>query len=565
MGLFTLLMFLNVAIFIVAFSLIVFVYPVRRWPLARWLIVFVGSLCLISFFSLSVYSQESFEVKGMFSRLRFLGLAILAPSWLLFLSTSFQTWTWLQRRGVVAVLFFPALITIACTLVPALQNHLIRDFAEVQVLGLSVLSYKVGSWFPVHYLWSVTLILASFVLGVQIFIQGTSLQRRHLLFLISGSCISLAVDSYCVATNSPLRWAMLPAGTYFITEVAIAYGVFRYRLLASALIDMEKVYLHLPDPVLVIDERGKLAGYNHAAKNAFFFSVSSLGKALPDLISGLPAQKEEFEFVNMAGVSRFFEFSIRAIGKDQDHHGEVIFFRDVTDHKENAKRLSENMEFRSRLMTLIAHDMFGHVQNQARLSEVLRDGVPLESKELADLLSTSTQASRDFMGNILSWARTQEQAFHLVRKPFEINVLLEEILEELAGLYKAQKVTTSYQSDCRPLVVFGDSQMIGTATRNLLTNALRASSAGGNVQVAVSVGPQDVSVLVKDAGVGMTPEEIENLLSRQSRKVFGASSQKQGFGFGFSLVRQFIDLHNGSISVDSALGRGTEVRFTIPL
>ncbi|NUN06483.1 MAG: hypothetical protein HUU57_12060 [Bdellovibrio sp.] len=565
MGLFTLLMFLNIAIFTVAVSLIVFVYPVRRWPLARWLIVFVGSLCLISFFSLSVYSQESFEIKVMFSRLRFLGLAILAPSWLLFLSTSFQAWTWLQRRGVVAVLFFPALITIACTLSPALQSHVIHSFTAIQVLGLSVLSYEGGSWFPVHYLWSVALMLVSFVLGARILMRGTSVQRRHLLFLMSGSCLSLAVDSYCVATNSPLRWAMLPAGTYLITEAALAYGVFRYRLLASALIDMEKVYLHLPDPVVVVDEWGKLAGYNHAAKNAFFFSSASVGRTLQELIPSLPTQKQEFEFVNLAGVSRFFEFSFRTIGAGQDYHGQVIFFRDVTDHKENAKRLSENMEFRSRLMALIAHDMFGHVQNQARLSEVLRDGVPLESKELADLLSTSTQASRDFMGNILSWAKTQEQAFQLVRKPFEINVLLEEIIEELAGLFKAQKVTTSFQSHRRPLIVSGDSQMVGTAARNLLTNALRASSAGKSVQVTVSVHDQEVSVTVQDHGVGMTREEVDNLLSKQNKKVFGAKSHNQGFGVGFSLVRQFVDLHNGSISVDSVLGRGTEVRFTIPL
>lgn len=392
MGLFTLLMVLNVAIFIVAVSLIVFVYPVCRWPLARWLIVFVGSLCLISFFSLSVYSQESFEIKVMFSRWRFLGIAILAPSWLLFLSTSFQTWTWLQRRGVVAVLFFPALIMISCTLFPALQDHVIQNFSAVQVHGLSVLSFQGGRWFPVHYFWSFGLILLSFVLGAHIFIQGTSLQRRHLLFLMSGSFFSSIVDTYCVATNSPLRWAMLPAGTYLFTELAVAYGVFRYRLLASALIDMEKVYQHLPDPVVIVDDTGKLAGYNHAAKNAFFFSTASVGRTLQELIPGLPAQKQEFEFVNVAGVSRFFEFSVRIIGTGQDYHGQVLFFREVTDHKENAKRLSENMEVRSHLMALIAHDMFGHVQHQARLSEVLRDGVPRESKELAELLSSSTQA-----------------------------------------------------------------------------------------------------------------------------------------------------------------------------
>ena len=565
MGLFTLLMVLNVAIFIVAVSLIVFVYPVRRWPLARWLIVFVGSLCLISFFSLSVYSQEAFEIKAMFSRLRFLGLAILAPSWLLFLSTSFLTWTWLQRRGVVAVLFFPALITISCTLFPALQNQVIQDFASVQVLGLSVLSYKGGGWFPVHYFWSVGLIFLSFALGAQIFIKGTSLQRRQLLFLMSGSFFSLAVDTYCVATSSPLRWAMLPAGTYLFTELAIAYGVFRYRLLASALIDMEKVYMQLPDPVMVIDETGKLAGFNHAAKNAFFFCTASVGHTLQELIPALPTQIQEFEFINVAGVSRFFEFSTRDIGSGPYHHGKVLFFREVTGHKETEKRLSENMQFRARLMALIAHDMFGHVQNQARLSEVLSAGVPLESKELADLLSTSTQASRDFMGNILSWAKTQEQAFQLVRKPFEINVLLEEIIEELAGPFKAQAVTASYHSNRRPVIVSGDSQMIGTAVRNLMTNALRASGSGKNVRVELTAAEQEVSILVQDQGVGMTAEEVENLLSTNGKKIFGAKSNNQGFGVGFNLARQFIDLHHGKIFVDSVLGRGTEVRFTIPL
>lgn len=144
-------------------------------------------------------------------------------------------------------------------------------------------------------------------------------------------------------------------------------------------------------------------------------------------------------------------------------------------------------------------------------------------------------------------------------------MLLEEIIEELAGLFKAQEVTTSYHSDRRPLVVSGDSQMIGTAVRNLLTNALRASSSGKNVHVVLTAQEQEVTILVQDHGVGMTREEVENLLADQNKKIFGAKANNQGFGVGFNLARQFIDLHQGRIAVDSVLGRGTEVRFTIPL
>lgn len=555
---------LNVAIFFVAVSLIVFVYPIRKWLLAKWLIIFLASLCLISFCSISVYANHIYEIKVMFSRLRYLGLAILVPSWLLFLSAAFQSWRWLHKRGVVALLFAPAVGTIFCTLFPPYRDLVIKNFAPIEVLGLSVVSFQAGSWFPVHYLWSVILTVASFALGFTVLLRGTSVQRQQVLILLAGSFISLACDIYCVSAGSDLRWVMLPAGTYLFTELAVAYGVFRYRLLASAVLDMQNVYTHVADPVVVVNDDERLVSFNHAARGVFHLTDEMIGGLLKDLIPLRVRGNDEFEFVDINGNSRFFGRSQKQISPGPDSPGSVIFFREVTVHIETEKRLTENIEFRTRLMSLIAHDMFGHIQNQAHLSEALKKEVPSGAQEVATMLTSSAAASRDLMRNILTWAKTQDRAFEVLNRPFEINVLIDEVIEELAPLFESHGVKISFVSEKRPWVVPGDSQMIGTALRNLLTNALRASQSGQVVVVILESEPSAYRITVKDEGAGMSPAQVLGLLDPTQAKTM-SESKKHGFGIGFTLVQQFIELHNGKLNIDSTLEKGTRVSFSIPL
>lgn len=569
----TVLTLLNLGVFIVSVALIAQVFPIRHWPLARWLVLLVAVLCVISFSTLSVYVHSDYESKVFFSRMRFIGLGLIAPSWVLFLSQSFKVWRFLSKPWLLLILFIPGVLTSGMAVLPSTQDLVITNFSAIQVAGLHLVRFENGAWFPVHYLWSVCLTLVAFAIGLRIFVSGKHLHRRQVSILMVGSAMSLIIDVYCVLTGSDWRWAMLPAGTYSFTVAAIAIGAFKYRFLASALIDMQKVYLHSPDPVIVVDGTGSLVSFNPVAKEIFALNEQDIGLLMTEVMSSLPDQKGEFEWTSKNGTHRNFELSRRSLDSAHDDVGSYLFLRDVTEYKTIGKRLSEDMEFRTKLMALIAHDMFGHVQNQVALSEYLRRVVPSDSTGVVERMLQSATASQDLMRNLIEWSRTQSMGFQMIERPFEVNVLQEEVLCDVRSLFEAKNIQIEFSSNCPCLIVMGDSQMIGTAVRNLLTNSLRATSEGGKVLLRLDSRCQEYVISVEDNGRGMSEIERLSLLQggarrdRQegSRESSFSPNGERGFGIGFSMVHHFVRQHQGRVEIESETGKGTRVNLILPL
>lgn len=165
---------------------------------------------------------SSLEAKIWASRMRFLGFAFLSPAGLLFFSYVLKRWEWLQHPFVRMLIFLPGLGTALITLGFFDPNLLVYDHAPFDYLGVSVLTFKNGPWFPVHYLWSnlITFSVVAMLVYSAIFDAD---KRKDIFFLSLGILAGSAVDLYSVSSNSFLRWMMLSAGTFSISELAILY------------------------------------------------------------------------------------------------------------------------------------------------------------------------------------------------------------------------------------------------------------------------------------------------------------------------------------------------------
>ena len=111
--------------------------------------------------------------------------------------------------------------------------------------------------------------------------------------------------------------------------------------------------------------------------------------------------------------------------------------------------------------------------------------------------------------------------------------------------------------------------MIESVIRNILTNAIRASSPGQTIDIALEQikkadGTNEVLVRVKDSGVGMSPRQLDSIRS-PSDKIFEDSDlRSNGFGLGLTIAKRFVDLHAGQLDFVSEEGRGTSVTLTLP-
>ena len=100
---------------------------------------------------------------------------------------------------------------------------------------------------------------------------------------------------------------------------------------------------------------------------------------------------------------------------------------------------------------------------------------------------------------------------------------------------------------------------------NLLSNAVKFTANGGAVEVRADQLPsQDIQVSVRDTGIGMDPKDIPTALSVFGQIDSSLARNFEGTGLGLPLVKALVESHGGLLEIDSALGRGTTVSFTIP-
>lgn len=228
-------------------------------------------------------------------------------------------------------------------------------------------------------------------------------------------------------------------------------------------------------------------------------------------------------------------------------------------------RLHEDLEFRNQLLALLAHDLTGFAESQSILSMSLQKNVGLDDQKKLELLSNSVNASQDLVQNLVVWAKSQNTQFKVQKNIFEWNTLIRESIEQLATQAAIKNISIDFAALPAPLLTMGDSEMLSSVFRNVLNNAIRATPEGKKIFIALSTNKSHVEVKIQDQGKGIEARELERI--RKITKEFSLTglSKAQGAGIGLMIARHFISLHEGNFHIDSNLGIGTEVFFSIPL
>jgi signal transduction histidine kinase len=110
-----------------------------------------------------------------------------------------------------------------------------------------------------------------------------------------------------------------------------------------------------------------------------------------------------------------------------------------------------------------------------------------------------------------------------------------------------------------------DPDLIRESITNLMSNAMRYTSPGGWVVVIVGQDRKDVYITVKDTGIGIAEEDIPRVFARFWRSEASRECVSGGLGVGLAITKEIVDQHNGTITVESELGKGTSFTIRIPM
>ena len=193
---------------------------------------------------------------------------------------------------------------------------------------------------------------------------------------------------------------------------------------------------------------------------------------------------------------------------------------------------------------------------------LLKVSSPVRSPLHAHIDTSIDNLSR-LVGRVLELARIDTRP-HESRTRFDFSDLLARIIEYVTVLAEAEDIHVT-SAIASPIYLTGDAQQLEEACVNVLSNAVKytAGCARRVIHISLEAAAGTVILRVCDSGIGMTPEQQSLILERFYRAP-SESTDAQGFGLGLAITKRIIERHEGTISFESELGRGTTACITLP-
>jgi signal transduction histidine kinase len=246
-----------------------------------------------------------------------------------------------------------------------------------------------------------------------------------------------------------------------------------------------------------------------------------------------------------------------------------------------AARLIAELQARDALKTQflanISHDLRTPLTAIITHAEILRDGIlgelsERQSQSVHGIIKGGHQLLQ-MVGEILTYARGAANQLALSPTEFALQPVLEQlaVLNQPLAAKKALELTVDIAPDTAP--VRADREKITHVLGNLLGNAIHFTPDGGRVWIAVRIreahggsarAGRELLVEVGDTGIGIAPEHHDLIFREFAQVDSSASRQHHGTGLGLTIARKLVELHDGRIWVESALGAGARFYFTIP-
>lgn len=234
---------------------------------------------------------------------------------------------------------------------------------------------------------------------------------------------------------------------------------------------------------------------------------------------------------------------------------------------ESERKLKELNVSKDRFFSIISHDIKNSFASILGLSRLLtkpeHTNDPEKRQTTAQKLHDSSKKLYALLENLLEWAKLQRN--EIIFSPEKINVkeICEEVVDLLSLKALDKEIELTFGVD-DSLEVFSDHNMIKTVLRNLVTNAINFTEAGGRVTITAEESDSFVNIKVDDTGVGISEDNLQKLFRIESKFIGENTEGGRGSGLGLILVREFIEKNRGKIRVDSEIGKGSTFTIALP-
>jgi PAS domain S-box-containing protein len=231
--------------------------------------------------------------------------------------------------------------------------------------------------------------------------------------------------------------------------------------------------------------------------------------------------------------------------------------RALAEQQRAVERLEELDRWRTSFLSSIVHDLQNPVIAIVGFATLLRDGrtpPALTERDLAERVLSNASTMQGLIDNLRVYGRLAEGRVELDPERLELGGYVRDLLADLAPVLGDHPV----DADLDGVVVEADRLGLERILRNLLGNAVRHTPSDAPVHIRADARDDVVIVEVADEGEGIPPDLLPRIFDRF------AAGEHGGTGLGLTIVRSYVELHGGEVSVASVVGEGTTFRITLP-
>ncbi len=234
---------------------------------------------------------------------------------------------------------------------------------------------------------------------------------------------------------------------------------------------------------------------------------------------------------------------------------------------EMASSLERDIKLEHRLTSDVAHELRTPLMAMQATVEAMQDGVmPANQDNLATVAVEVRRLSR-LVDAMLRLSRMENGKTPLRMERCDVVALASDLVTVHSQLFQDNGITLTFENETGHQQFYAelDPDLVREAMVNLISNAMRYTSEGGNVWVRVGRNRRNVLLSVQDTGMGIAKEDIPRVFSRFWRSDASRERVAGGLGVGLALTKEIVDRHNGTIAVDSEEGVGTTFTLRLPI
>lgn len=551
------------------------VYATRSWSYRRsythgLIFLIEATYALWAFSIISVFAIEDMQFKIFMTHVRQLLLPLICPAWaLLTAALFFPQFTMRMRRQLLLIFLLPVIViagnVMAMLGVPFAEKWIFYDFQLIP--GLSgLVDFTRGSLLKTSFAYNIVCVAGAFGTSLYAFATLHGRRRLYALVLMLAGVWPVFLEAWArMISSGSIPWAQLTVLGLWPCVWGMHFAASRVDLLEIVSLAQQKVFEHLPSPVVILNTRGEYWDANLAAKRSLQLQDSWRGKT----IAKIPVLAE---LSNAVGKYQITDRSFQVVRHTLDFHGgesqaQIFVLNDVSELEESNKTLRDlngailqMTQFNKKVQTVLAHDLSGALSGvQILLGGVLRQLQSQEEQPLHLSLSRASDANKSSLAllqNLLAWSY-EEESTHKVGFRERVQTAVTQLSPQV--LHKNIKLNVELPE--QDIALTGSGKVVEAIVRNILSNAVKFSPVGGQIDIQGQLLDNHVELVIQDQGPGVS-EELSRQLSDPTASI---AAQGEGFGLGLRFTTDFVAQMGGAINLKTRVPMGTRVSVKFPL